>query len=686
MKLFDLFCPKWRHPDYQVRLKAIKSLGNQSVLAKIAMNDSNAVVRKAAVEMLNDQAVLAEVAKNDNDILVRKAAIKAGIRKISDQTTLVKLAMNDSNDSVREAAVENITDQIVLAEIAKKDSRCFVRETAVKKITDQTILANLVMDESYDHPFVRDAAVEMIIDQVVLTKIAKNASEKNMRISAIKKIIDQSVLTEIFKNETDFSVRIAAIKKVNDQAVLTEIVKNESNFSIRKAALENLTNQSALAEIANSESNFNVSYAAFDKIKDQMILANLAKYGNGYLRMASISKLNDQALLAEIAKNDSDKTDSGKSVRETAVEKLTDQTLLVEIAKNDSDFFVREVARQKISDRSIITGIAGGAKNKPRTLGWPLLDYNKIIEDVSTHTFATGVVRPLTTALFFDYLWIPKDILNFIREINLPKDALDLFIADPISSSKYHFGYMTNAQDAVWYEDNKKLFDNEYVESHIELFRGDHDSQPSENIFFPSKVFGTKYRDKALREISHLYKSLGIPLIPVYHNPSDYDSVCGSEQTGLELCLDFIPVPLEYNLSWEQVLQFRKDKDAREKLLRLRRLANVTLSGYTHSKAMDEIAKRVDEYEWALKKHGIETVVGGITSVLSFAAGPTAVQLLSGNLYAAVAAGVTVGSAVLVWVKDRLIEQSSIQRSEVAYIYEVRKLDESVNIITSPNI
>lgn len=292
-------------------------------------------------------------------------------------------------------------------------------------------------------------------------------------------------------------------------------------------------------------------------------------------------------------------------------------------------------------------------------------------------TFATGVVRPKTTALFFDKLWVPEFLLN-PHWSSLPKETLEIFIGDPITSNKYHLAYGENSGDAWWYkyENDKLVVDNEhrsFLEYHEAIYRDDHDTQGDSYPFGGAYTYSTKYRDEALHEISKLYEKKGIPLVPVYHNPNEFDRVTGIETQGLEVCLDFVKTPIEQTLKWEQVLELRKDKKAQQKLTRLRRWINTDFEFTSHSKAIDELTKRLDNYEWALKKHGIQTAVGGMTSILSLA-GSSTISLVSGNTYASLAAGLTVGAGVIAWVGKRMIDKMELSRTEVAYIHEVKKL------------
>jgi hypothetical protein len=46
MAFIDLFRPKWKHSNWQVRETAVKKLTDQAVLDEVAKNDSYWVVRK----------------------------------------------------------------------------------------------------------------------------------------------------------------------------------------------------------------------------------------------------------------------------------------------------------------------------------------------------------------------------------------------------------------------------------------------------------------------------------------------------------------------------------------------------------------------------------------------------------------------------------------------------------------
>jgi len=67
-----LFKPKWQHKNPKKRITAIEMLEDQELLADIAKNDEDFMVRMAAYKKLgkeDSQEALADIAKNDEDNL-----------------------------------------------------------------------------------------------------------------------------------------------------------------------------------------------------------------------------------------------------------------------------------------------------------------------------------------------------------------------------------------------------------------------------------------------------------------------------------------------------------------------------------------------------------------------------------------------------------------------------------------
>jgi hypothetical protein len=72
----------------------------------------------------------------------------------------------------------------------------------------------------------------------------------------------------------------------------------------------------------------------------------------------------------------------------------------------------------------------------------------------------------------------------------------------------------------------------------------------------------------------------------------------------------------EKELSWEQVMEFRKDAETRAKYCRFVRWVDLELKTKSPKEGEDLIAIRLDDYKWALKKHGLKTTIGTLSCLL----------------------------------------------------------------------
>jgi len=321
-------------------------------------------------------------------------------------------------------------------------------------------------------------------------------------------------------------------------------------------------------------------------------------------------------------------------------------------------------------------------------------------------TFATGMVRPRTTALFFDRLWVPyilskKIMYDAFPYLYVPRvicvrnpwgviDYIEAIIDNIISTNpffelsrevikdEFELGrFLLEVKNEI-----RNMYSNEpsfpYEEASISKtkYRYDRESQLPDKMNILLNTATTVNRNRVIKELVTEYKKEGIHLTPIYLIPTKYDEIkIVEEQEGVEICLDFIPDVVEEKLTWEQVLEFRKDKKAKMKLDCLRRWFKASLLKKSEEEIKNILGQKLDDYQWALKKHGIQTVIGGSTSIMSFVSGPTLLKLLTESPLAMVSGGVAIGAGAIAWIGKKVIERTEIKRDPIAYIYEVRKLE-----------
>lgn len=114
MNLVDLFRPKWRHSDRNVRFAAVRDyLIAPDDLVKIAIRDTDKDIRVAAAGRLTHDVELLQVIAKASDPDVRGTAVE----KIMSQKSLARIAREDASSQVRAIARERITDQRLLDDL-----------------------------------------------------------------------------------------------------------------------------------------------------------------------------------------------------------------------------------------------------------------------------------------------------------------------------------------------------------------------------------------------------------------------------------------------------------------------------------------------------------------------------------------------------------------------------------------
>lgn len=138
----------------------------------------------------------------------------------------------------------------------------------------------------------------------------------------------------------------------------------------------------------------------------------------------------------------------------------------------------------------------------------------------------------------------------------------------------------------------------------------------------------------------------------------------------------------ETDLSWEQVLEFRRDHQARVKYRRLVRWIDAELATQSPATVEDLIAVRLDDYEWALRKHGIRTTIGALSCLLDpkFLAATSAITVATsvagaGPWAALCAAALVVGRSALSFGTAYIdgLDERRKENYELAYLHKISR-------------
>lgn len=178
-------------------------------------------------------------------------------------------------------------------------------------------------------------------------------------------------------------------------------------------------------------------------------------------------------------------------------------------------------------------------------------------------------------------------------------------------------------------------------------------------------------------------RELGLYPTIFYHNSSELDTdPVGNTRSALTVALSNLLIVDEDELDWEQILEFRRDVEARAKYRRLVRWLDREAIGRTQAEMEDKLATKLDEYSWSIRKHGMKAVVGSISGVLdpkfisgtSVAVGASAVA--GWGPWALAAGGILALGKVTAEFGHIMIEGEEERRTsnyEIAYVHEVKK-------------
>ena len=350
-------------------------------------------------------------------------------------------------------------------------------------------------------------------------------------------------------------------------------------------------------------------------------------------------------------------------------------------------------------------------------------------------SYATGLVRPKTTALFFDKIWYPSDMPEFN---NIP-DSIKYIERTPSQISSKAKKYIYDKSREAFEEYLSQNVD--LLEKYIEIIRcqekGVNDNTSSldaesnitamitamedvlnkpipyqeydaRNVLMPDgewinwrpkdAYFSSYYRNRGIRAAVLRLRTIDhINIVPIYFDYTDFEKYLKNNKISyyivpertrrealrkeftketssfdvVEACIDSVPIIVEENLSWNQVEEIRRDKASIEKLSRFFRWANTDFTDKSRSEISDILNKELDDYQFALKKHGISTTIGGVTTFLSGTA--TLVSAMSTTPVDFTMACLTFTTGVLAYSTQSAFNLLECNRNPVAYIYDVTK-------------
>ncbi len=185
----------------------------------------------------------------------------------------------------------------------------------------------------------------------------------------------------------------------------------------------------------------------------------------------------------------------------------------------------------------------------------------------------------------------------------------------------------------------------------------------------------------SMRAIAESFaRTHGSAMVPVFGSAQERDRVyTHGDRTAVLSALMDLQLADEESLPWDQVLTFRADNESRRKYRRLLHWLDGSMLGKSQPFIEDEISQRLEDYERALKKHGIKTVIGTIEEALDgkYILGAGAFALVGHPILAVLATGLLVAGKIAVKLLRTSRAYDDVERgvnSEISWVHEVKGL------------
>jgi len=188
----------------------------------------------------------------------------------------------------------------------------------------------------------------------------------------------------------------------------------------------------------------------------------------------------------------------------------------------------------------------------------------------------------------------------------------------------------------------------------------------------------------AFRKISISFSSKhSVPLVPIYDFIKQRNKMYKEgDREVVIITLSDLDIVDEKQLTWDQVIEFRSDRENQKKYKRLLHWLDRGMTGRTPRFIKDEILIKLDDYESALRKYGIRTIAGIVEEtvdgkLITGVTAATGTINLAGHptLGFLVGAGILIGKVVMKLIQVKL-DFDDIEcglNSEISWVYEAKK-------------
>lgn len=336
------------HPDENIRLEASYGIEDPESLIELVYGDYDFDAEFLKLENIDDERILADIALNNPDPVIRRRAIIC----IDDTELFERWACDtDIFEDVRICSIGRITNQEILTRIAREDESLKVCYAALKGIEDDGLAYEIAKAKKSE--WILESFIDDDTKQSILTDIAINHPGDLGRM-AVWKVSNQECLAQIAVKADDYRVRSIATINLSDQEVLTRVVLNDPEYPVRRDAVRHLENQEVLAQVCLNDSSASVRGDAVLKLENQEVLEKIALTDSNLLvRRSAAERITDEKVLFKILMGDENAS------FKYLVKSITDNDLLVKIAKTHPNSFMKSEVIGCITDKSVLEHLSG---------------------------------------------------------------------------------------------------------------------------------------------------------------------------------------------------------------------------------------------------------------------------------------------------------------------------------------
>lgn len=319
-------------------------------------------------------------------------------------------------------------------------------------------------------------------------------------------------------------------------------------------------------------------------------------------------------------------------------------------------------------------------------------------------SLATGFVKPKITSLFFDKIWLPKSLVAFSREFyDIPREVLiieqtelELEIDSVIKSGNH---YLESTKQNIPYTSGEyysiMMQRNDCKPVVFDLYSNDNDLRSvfSKSDFDePHNYRFSKNRNNAIFvSAENFCRKYNLHISPIFHDLTEFEKEIQlirqqdlqknsalqntirrpntlTNKNVLAICIQDFPSIIEEELSWEQVLDIRKDNKNRERIKRFTQWSSRRFKKMSPDEIRETLEYELEEYKKALKEHGIKTLVGSFSTLISSA---SSLRSILENSQEALLPLLAIVSVSITFSVNTYYSNLKNKNNPIAYLYEL---------------